>query len=49
MEQFFTFSVAVVTALTLFTGKKEGCNDPDATIYNVDGNLVGARSIADFS
>jgi hypothetical protein len=37
MKQIFTFSLAVVTALALFTGcKKEGCNDPDATNYNAD-------------
>lgn len=37
MKNIFTLSLAVVTALASFTGcKKEGCNDPDATNYDVD-------------
>jgi len=37
MKQIFTFSLAVVTTLTLFSGcKKAECNDPDATNYNAD-------------
>lgn len=39
MKNIFTLSLAVVTALASFTGcKKEGCNDPDATNYDVDAD-----------